>query len=199
MTADPPSERRRLAGLAGHTADSHSARSYLTDTAAPVRIAALRSLERLADLTEAELEAALGDSDHRVRITGLEISASRSTPKILHLLDDPESAVVETAAWALGERTPWAPHTIEHLSRVATQHDDPLVRESAVAALGSLGDERGLSAILQATADKPAVRRRAVISLSAFEGTEVDAAWARARNDRDRQVREAVEELLGPE
>ena len=84
------------------------------------------------------------------------------------------------------------------LAQLATEHDDPLVRESAVAAIGALGDELGLPAVLEATTDKPAVRRRAVLALAAFEGPEVDAAWERARTDRDRQVRDAVDELLGP-
>jgi hypothetical protein len=68
-----------------------------------------------------------------------------------------------------------------------------------VAALGAIGDPSGLSAILAATRDKPAIRRRAIVCLAPFEGPEVDAAFARARSDRDRQVRDAVDELLGPE
>jgi HEAT repeat protein len=72
------------------------------------------------------------------------------------------------------------------------------VREAAVAAIGAIGDELGLPAVLKATTDKPAVRRRAVLALAAFDGPEVDAAWERARSDRDRQVRDAVDELLGP-
>jgi HEAT repeat protein len=79
---------------------------------------------------------------------------------------------------------------------VATGHDDLLCRESAVASLGSIGDPRGLPAVLAATRDKPAVRRRAVLALAPFEGTEVEAALERARNDRDRQVRQAAEDLL---
>ncbi|MGZ0220404.1 MAG: HEAT repeat domain-containing protein, partial [Acidimicrobiales bacterium] len=84
------------------------------------------------------------------------------------------------------------------LAELAQTHDDPLVREAAVAALGAIGHEDGLPAILAASSDKPAIRRRAVLSLAAFEGPSVDAAWERARNDRDRQVRDAVDELLGP-
>ena len=52
-----------------------------------------------------------------------------------------------------------------------------------------------LPAILTATRDKPAVRRRAVIALTPFEGPEVEAAMRRARTDRDWQVREAAEQL----
>jgi len=188
-----------VVALAGHTGDSTTARMHLTDIDAPVRIAAIRSLERLHALSSEELESALCDSDHTVRVTGVEIAASRRDPAIAHLLDDPASDVAEAAAWALGERTPPDAGTVAKLASVATEHTDPLVRESAVAALGALGDKAGLPAILIATHDKPAVRRRAVISLSAFEGAEVDEAWGRARTDHDRQVREAVEELLGPE
>jgi len=65
-----------------------------------------------------------------------------------------------------------------------------------VAALGAIGDPAGLDAILAATTDKPAVRRRAVIALAPFEGQNVDAALQRALEDRDRQVRQAAEDLL---
>ena len=68
-------------------------------------------------------------------------------------------------------------------------------REAAVAALGAIGDERGLAAILHGTTDKPAIRRRAVIALTPFDGPEVDAALERALSDRDWQVRQAAEEL----
>nr|MBA3654191.1 HEAT repeat domain-containing protein [Actinomycetota bacterium] len=72
----------------------------------------------------------------------------------------------------------------------------PLCREAAVAALGAIGDPAGLSAILAATTDKPAVRRRAVLALAPFAGPDVDAALERALEDRDWQVRQAAEDLL---
>jgi len=84
--------------------------------------------------------------------------------------------VREMAAWALGELSPTEPGAVAALSRTAESHDDPLVREAAVAALGALGDPAGLPAILAATRDKPAVRRRAVLALAPFDGPEVDAA-----------------------
>jgi HEAT repeat protein len=192
-------ERRRAVGLAGHTGDIETASEGLDDTDPPVRVAALRSLARLRHLTDETLAAALGDADRSVRITALELAASRSSPPVAGLLDDDDPMVVESAAWALGERTDDTPAVIDALAEIARHHDDPLAREAAVAALGAIGDERGLPAVLDATTDKPAIRRRAVISLVAFEGPEVDAAWARARSDRDRQVRDAVDELLGPE
>jgi len=79
---------------------------------------------------------------------------------------------------------------------VVETHADPLAREAAVAALGALGDPAGLPAILTACADRPAVRRRAVLALSPFTGTEVDAAIERALTDKDWQVRQAAEDLL---
>jgi HEAT repeat protein len=66
-----------------------------------------------------------------------------------------------------------------------------------VAALGAIGDARGLPAILDACTDKPAVRRRAVLALASFEGAAVDAAIDTALTDRDWQVRQAAEDLQG--
>jgi HEAT repeat protein len=185
--------------VAGHTGDTATARRGLDDRDAAVRIAAARALARLGDLTDDDLVQTLADDDPAVRIAGLEIAASRPSPPIESLLRDPHPMVVESAAWALGERPDPAPAALDALVDIARHHDDPLAREAAVAALGAIGDDRGLPAVLDATTDKPAIRRRAVIALVAFEGPEVDAAWARARSDRDRQVRDAVEELLGPE
>ena len=199
MVSPSSAQRRKAVGIAGHTGDIDTARAGLTDASAPVRSAALRSLDRLDTLTDDDLTSALHDPEAAVRITALEMTAGRSTPAIAGLLDDPDAMVVESAAWALGERVDGSTAVIDALAGIAGTHDDPLAREAAVAALGAIGDERGLPAVLAATSDKPAVRRRAVIALVAFEGPDVDAAWARARTDRDRQVRDAVEELLGPE
>jgi HEAT repeat protein len=114
----------------------------------------------------------------------------------VRLLDDVDDAVAETAAWACGEQRPVAEGAVDALARVAGEHDDPLCREAAVAALGAIGDARGLPAILSAVGDKPAVRRRAIIALAPFDGPEVDAALRRALDDRDWQVRQAAEDLL---
>ncbi len=198
MTASASSERRRAAALAGHTGDTATARAAATDRNAAVRIAGLRSLGRLAELTDRDLDEAFLDSQPPVRIAALELAAPRPSVAIEHLLDDDDAMVVETAAWALGERPDATASTVQRLAATAGQHGDALAREAAVAALGAIGDERGLAAVLAATHDKPAVRRRAVIALVSFEGPDVDAAWDRARTDRDRQVRDAVEELLGP-
>ena len=113
------------------------------------------------------------------------------------LLADADPTVVEVAAWALGERGPGAAMAVDDLAGVATGHPDHLAREAAVAALGAIGDERGLPAILAATADRATVRRRAVIALAPFSGPQVDAALEAALSDRDWQVRQAAEDLTG--
>jgi HEAT repeat protein len=117
---------------------------------------------------------------------------------LLTLLADDDPFVAETAAWALGE-APWTGRTrarvVAALARAAGEHPDPLVRESAVAALGAIGDARGLPAILQACADRPPIRRRAVLALAPFDGAAVDAALAAALTDSDWQVRQAAEDL----
>ena len=116
---------------------------------------------------------------------------------LLGLLDDPHDAVVEVAAWACGERRPTEEGAVERLVALVEGHADSLVREAAVAALGAIGDERALPAIVAATSDRATVRRRAVLALAPFEGPEVDAVLQRARSDRDAQVRQAAEDLTG--
>jgi HEAT repeat protein len=116
-------------------------------------------------------------------------------------LGDPDWRVVESACFGLGEigtdagADPAWDASVAALSSVARRHDDALCREAAVAALGAMGAPGGLPAILAGTEDKPAVRRRAVLALASFSGPEVDAALARASQDRDWQVRQAAEDL----
>ena len=86
---------------------------------------------------------------------------------------------------------------VRALGAIATSHPEPLCREAAVAALGSLRAVAGLPAVLAALDDKPAVRRRAVVALAGFDGPEVDAALAKAAEDVDWQVRQVAEDLRG--
>ncbi len=191
-------DRRRRAAIAGHTGDVVTARSLLDDVAPPVRATALGALGRLGALEAEELRRALGDPDPAVRRRGAAEARHRPEVDLVPLLDDPDPLVVEAAAWALGERSMADTRTVGRLAQIARAHADPLAREAAVAALGAIGDGAGLPAILQATTDKPTVRRRAVLALAPFEGPEVDAALQRALGDRDWQVRQAAEDLLEP-
>jgi HEAT repeat protein len=198
--------RQRRAALAGYGGDIATARELLQDVDANVRATALGALRRLDALTKEDLLDASSDPDPIVRrractesttwngSVGDPIDAEVASAVAL-LLDDDDISVVEIAAWACGERPPASHATIARLSEIATTHDDALCRESAVAALGALGDPSGLPAILSATTDKATVRRRAVIALAPFEGAEVDAAIELATTDRDWQVRQAAEDL----
>ena len=124
---------------------------------------------------------------------------AKSPGRLVELAGDADTAVAEAAAWALGELGPAARRRCGRVTcRLAGSHGDALVREAAVAALGSLGDPGGLPAVLAACNDKPAIRRRAVLALAAFEGPEVDAALEAALADKDWQTRQAAEDLLGP-
>lgn len=191
-----PDARRRRTVAAGHLGDEGTARAGLHDPEGSVRAAALGALERLRRLTEVELAAAAEDSDPTVRRRAAELAAAHPGVDLRSLLADADPLVVEAACWASGERERTDPAALDPLLEVAVGHDDPLCREAAVAALGALGDERGLPAILAATRDRPAVRRRAVLALAPFEGDEVDQALRRALEDRDLQVRQAAEDLL---
>jgi HEAT repeat protein len=194
--------RRRAIALAGHQGDEATARSGLADDDAAVRATALGALTRLGALTIADLTTAVADRDAAVRARAAEVAPLALAPADAHpllrgLLADRDATVVEVAAWACGEATDPDPATVAELSVLATGHRDALVREAAVAALGAIGDSAGLSAILAGTTDKPAVRRRAVLALAPFDGPEVDAALEKALTDRDWQVRQAAEDLLG--
>lgn len=192
-------DRRREAALAGHTGDESTARALARDPEPGTRATALGALGRMGALTADDLRAALEDPDPGVRRRAAEEVATHDpapSVSLLPALADPDPTVVEVAAWASGERVPPEPGVLTALCRIATDHDDALCREAAVAALGAIGDEAALATILAATADKATVRRRAVIALAPFEGPEVDAALARALTDRDWQVRQAAEDLL---
>lgn len=195
----PPAERRRVAVIAGHEGDEPTARALLGDDDAGVRGAAMAALARMGRWTASDLAAGLADSQARVRQRACELAPGLGAPAgplVVGALADGDATVVEVAAWALGELRPTPPGAVRALAAVAG-HADALCREAAVAGLGAIGDPEGLPAILAATTDKPAVRRRAVLALAPFEGTEVEAALRRALTDRDWQVRQAAEDLLG--
>jgi len=112
---------------------------------------------------------------------------------LIDALGDADALVVDGAVFALGEHL-YVP-ALEGLIRVATNHEDARCRESAIAALGAIGDDRARPAVLGALEDKPAVRRRAIVALANFEGPDIEEALARASEDRDWQVRAAVDQL----
>lgn len=186
---------RREVVIAGHSSDPATASAGLASPDAAVRIAALGALHRLGRLTASELIAATVDRAASVRRRAAELAASRPDVELLPLLADDDATVVEVAAWSCGERDVVSDAVLDRLIELTRHAIEPLVRESSAAALGAIGDARGLPAILAACTDKPAIRRRAILALAPFDGNDVRAAVERALDDRDWQVRQAAEDL----
>ena len=192
---------RRAVAIAGHTGDVATAEAGLANAAGDVRATALGALERLGRLDDDRLRAAFDDPDPAVRRRAVTIAAHHRDVVLLGPLGDTDPSVVEAAAWASGEHERVGDDELAALVTLAGGAPDPLVREAAVAALGAIGDDRGLEAILAATGDRPAIRRRAVLALAPFvapdheRAAEVAAALARAAGDHDWQVRQAAEDV----
>jgi len=197
--------RRRQVIAAGHSGRVGLARTGLGDPDPEVQAAAVGALARLSSLTVADITWALrtGATPVRRRATDAALSVrgpgSRSTlySALAGALRDPDPLVVVGAAWFLAERQVTA--AVAGLVTCARTHEDVRCREAAVAALGAIGDRRGLPAVIGALDDKPTVRRRATVALAGFDDPRVEPALRRSAGDRDWQVRQAAEELLGEE
>ena len=160
------------------------------------RALALGCLQRLEALEDEILIGALSDEDRDVRIRAIELAFDRQHISLIDGLSDGDDLVVETTCWALGEREAPKTETIEALIATATEHDVSICREAAIAALGAIGHMDGLPAILVGMQDRAPVRRRAVLALAPFDTPEVTNALEAALTDRDRQVRQAAEDLM---
>src|SRR6266576_3507275 len=203
-----PAERAARAASLGHitrvtAAERRELSSLCGDADARVRAIALAAVVRVGPRRDATAvwRGTAQDPDASVRRRAAEVAPALGTEvpvrALITLLGDDDPLVAEAAAFALGEHPRAGPHASAALTGAATGHDDPLVREAAVAALGARGDADTLPVVLRACDDKPAVRRRAVLALAAFEGPEVEARLRQALTDRDWQVRQAAEDLLG--
>ena len=151
------------------------------------RVLALRAGARQNVLSSDDWSHAFSDEDVDVRREALNLFAHHEQintillEQVLGLLSD--------------EDPPKSFPAVEALCHIGSSHDDARCRESAVAALGAIGDDRARETILNALEDKPPVRRRAIVALSNFEGPDIDAALEKASEDRDWQVRAAVSQL----
>ncbi len=188
-------ERRQQLVQLAREGDLSLARELCGDGDPRVRASSVAVLSENDALDESLIALGLSDPNPLVRMTVARAAAQNSSISVLELLNDEDSSVVEIACWAAGEQTEHNDSIIEALSAIALEHEDALCRESAVAALGALGDARGLESILKATKDIATVRRRAVIALAPFEGQAVTDALQLALSDRDWQVRQAAEDL----
>ena len=140
----------RSVAVAGHVGDEVGAREGLASTDPSVRATALGALERMDALQDVMLIDALSDSDAAVRRRAAEVAATHPRCDLAGALDDADHPVAEVAAWSCGEHEDDRPEIVDRLISLAGTAADALVRESAVAALGAIGSERGLPAILAA-------------------------------------------------
>ncbi len=207
----PASGDRRRALVAGHTGDAAAALELFRNGEPTVRVAAIGALDIAGQLSAGTILDALDDPDKWVRRRAGELAGrqtfsdtdlDRIVDSLVARLGDDEPLVAETAAWALGELIPGAgPETrrvaVDSLGSVTAGHRDPLCREAAVAALGAIGDASSIQVVIDALVDKPPIRRRAAVALAAFDDPRVDDALQRCLADRDWQVRQAAEDILG--
>jgi HEAT repeat protein len=167
------------------------------------RVLALRGLVRLSLMTTDLWREVLADRDVDVRRDALqqlahaELEDTGVLDHVIALLDEEDALVVDAAAFALGEHL-YVPAVLP-LCVTAAEHEDARCRESAIASLGAIGDDRARATIIAALQDKPPIRRRAVVALSNFEGPDIDAALEEAGEDKDWQVRSAVAQLRDDE
>jgi len=206
-----PTADRRLALLAGHTGDAATALELSHHADPAVRAAAIGALDTAGHLTPETVVRALSDPDKRVRRRACELAGRQTLGRselgqiigsLVTLLSDVEPLVAESAAWALGELAgSAAPRVrqvaVDALGAVVGGHDDPLCREAAVAALGAIGDDSSIAIVIDAIGDKPPIRRRAVVALAAFDDPRAQQALESCLTDRDWQVRQAAEDILG--
>jgi HEAT repeat protein len=141
----------------------------------------------------------LADGDVDVRRDALqqlahaELEGTTVLEDVIGMLSEKDALVVDAATFALGEHL-YVP-AVGPLCIIAAEHDDARCRESAIASLGAIGDDRARATIIAALKDKPPIRRRAVVALSNFEGPDIETALEEAGEDKDWQVRSAVAQL----
>lgn len=194
-TTKEEQRRRVLAVTCGYRHDEKSAREFLSDTSPKVRSGALGALARMSRATQQDFINALQDEAVEVRRAACELATKLPKVDFKARLEDPDPRVVEACAFALGECE--VSDAVPALIRVVEEHSDPLCRETAVAALGNIGDDRSRETIINALNDSVQIRRRALIALANFNGDDVRQAIQSRLTDRDWQVRQAAEDLLG--
>ncbi len=167
-----------------------------------MQAAALGALARIGALSVADIDHALSTGATAVRLRATDAALTVHGPGsrsmlyrlLVDALTDTDPLVVVGAAWFVSERR--VRTAVPILIATARAHDDLRCREAAVAALGAIGDPRGLPTVIDALKDKATVRRRATVALAGFDDDRAEAALHQAAEDRDWQVRQAAEELL---
>jgi len=173
---------------------------FLADADPKVRRLAVSAAHRMAaDLVPQLSALLLADPDPAVRAEAAEVIAAAGNAALPALdagRDDSDERVVEAVATAYGEIADRG--AVDWLMEQAEIAESKQVRESAVAALGAIADQRSRQLLIRLTVDAPPqVRRRAVVALTVYDGPDVEAAIRNAAADRNPMVREAAEMVVG--
>jgi len=155
--------RRRRVIAAGHTGQVELARAGLRDPDPDVQAAALGALARLSSLTVADITHLPGHRACPVRRRATDAALSVRGPGSRSTLYTRWLRHLATPIpWSSWER-PGSFRSVGGRGRHRAGHDRPAptrtcVPEASVAALGAIGDPRGLTAVIDALDDKPTVR-----------------------------------------
>ncbi len=147
-----------------------------------------------------EVAGLLSDPDPRVRAEAAEVLGGFGNGALAPLrraaAAETHDVVVEAIAHAFGELADR--EAVAWLVALAGGDGPTTVRETAVAALGAIGDAAALDVLLTLSRRAPPqVRRRCVVALTVFDGGEAEAAIREALTDRNPMVREAAEMAIG--
>ncbi|MBA2338008.1 MAG: HEAT repeat domain-containing protein [Acidimicrobiia bacterium] len=178
---------------------------HLGDPDAAIRRLAVSLLAgRVAetDITDRLLALLADDPDGAVRAEAAEILGAVQAAVVVQALlascGDEDPRVVEAAITALGEQPPAAAIVATVTAAAIDGGADKLVREAAVAALGSLADPASVPVLLDLlVAGPPQIRRRAVVALTVFDHPAIEPALRAAATDRNPMVREVAEMVVG--
>ncbi|WP_298336326.1 HEAT repeat domain-containing protein [Ferrimicrobium sp.] len=155
-----------------------------------------RAYQRRFGPDEEVLEIALAHPDARVGIAAVTAVPSdrRSLVHAKRWMEDASWLVTEFGAFVAGELED--PELVPRLIELAMDHEEPLVREAALASLGAIGDQRAIPVVLAGLSAKSVyLRRRALVISVAFESPEIDRAVEALRDDRDAQIRQLFVDL----
>ncbi|WP_298347192.1 HEAT repeat domain-containing protein [Ferrimicrobium sp.] len=155
-----------------------------------------RAYQRRFGPDEEILEIALAHPDARVGIAAVTAVPNdrRSSVHAKRWMEDGSWLVAEFGAFVAGELED--PELVPRLIELATDHEELLVREAALASLGAIGDQRAIPVVLAALSAKSVyLRRRALVISVAFESPEIDRAVEALRDDRDAQIRQLFVDL----
>ena len=181
--------------LAAYRRDESTVRSFLKHPDPSLRAAALSGLTQMKATTKEDSISALCDNDDIVLLRACELAPHLPEADYVKLLDSDNYMIVEAACFAIGEVRDNS--GLEKLMDIALHHKEPVCRESAVAALGSIGNKKALPCLITTLNDSANIRRRAVLALSVFiETAEALEAIKSRINDKDWQVRQIVENIL---